>query len=909
MQKQKKRKESSARALEMVTIAIDSGILLCLHPLHPSILLCLRLKKLDQHRKKKINFFSSSKKKKKTHMKRKATGIAVAEQEDGQQATKKRVRKANPTNEAFKEQAKQQDEKTEFMCVKTKLWSICKSSALLGLLEDMVANMTQMSFHAWHLAYAVVLRAIEQNVKLDCSTAFFKHCLLVCSTATNAHATDSNDPERKLMRALVEQTFKDILPTTTERPSRDLLLQAINCEAILMHTNASNHLVLHLPARIRRYLASSMVSILYSREMIQQRTEPLTVNQFDRWLRRMTNYVLYNKEVLDPPKDDAAAGKKRTTTRKKKPNKSTATETSPLTVGPLKALADDLRTRLHFSETENYSDKRLRAHDRWSRLFPVLHFIQQAQSQCQLSEDRLALLPRGIRKHAQTQSFPLLPQRAAYHPIYIKIDNSTLHGLHNHLDPRKKIPWDSFQANKHFHWHHYFNLGNLTTDTNGKHQFAEEIRTNGYAIDVVFQKAVPKQPKTNEEKLNALTMADTVIGIDPGRRNLCTAARILNYQDSVFDIDQLKTKTMPLWQQQQSVKQQQPKTNWNRRKRKAWRKRVKHKRRQLATTKLDFVTISKGLQRDMLGRRRHDHILASRRNKQMEDIKTEITKHRNQAWTSLVKWQHYLQLFQIHCTSLLAYYGKKVFRMIQFDRYHAEQVGWANICTLLTNNDPSAVVAYGDGCTNSTSPGHCPTPIKKLHAELSKRCTVIFINEFRTSILCSCCHAKMTHHCNQSDKEQQHGPVPDPRPAKKKFYDTTTILSHSTNDDASISTEADTIGACVWNRDINAAKNILYLMLHAHKKGNDLKHRPDIFTRAVDLPKPAKEKKNDEAEQRQAHQTDQALLAAYTHQIEIEIEREAVSASPAIDGTTSGGATIDVNLVPMGFGNLILFFS
>jgi hypothetical protein len=833
--------------------------------------------------KKKTSFFPIEKKKEDTHMKRKATDISVAEQEgDGQPTKKKRVRKANPTNEAFKEHAKQQDEKTEFMCVKTKLGSICKSSALLVLLEDLVGNLTRMSFRAWHLAYAVVLRAIEQNVELECSTAFFKHCLLVCSTATNEHASDSSDPERKLMRALVEQTFTDIFPITTERPSRDLLNQSMTCEAILMHTNASNHLVLHLPSRVRRYLALSMVNILYSQQMIQQRTEPLTVNQFDRWLRRLTNYVLYNKEVLDPPKTDAAAGKP----ARKKATSTTATETSPLTVGPLKALADDLRTRLHFSETETYSDKRLRAHDRWSRLLPALHFIQQTP--CQLSDDLVALLPRGIRKHAQTQAFPLLPQRAGYHPIYIKIDNYTLQGLHNHLYPRKKIPWESFRDNKHFHWHHYFNLTNLTTDTNGKHQFAEEIRTNGYAIDVVFQKAVPKQPPTDQAKLDALRMADTVIGIDPGRRNLCTAARILNYQDSVFDIDQLKTKTMPLWQHQPlKQQQQQPKTTWNRRKRKAWRKRVKHKRRQLTATELDFVTISKGLQRDMLGRRRHDHILATRRNKEMENITTEVTKQRNQAWTSLAKWQQYLQLFQTHCSSLLAYYGKKVFRMIQFDRYHAEQVGWANICTLLTNNDPSAVVAYGDGCTNSTSPGHCPTPIKKLHAELSKRCTVISINEFRTSILCSCCHAKMTHHCSQSEKEQLHGPVPDPRPAKKKFYDTTTILSHSTNDDASVSTEADTIDVCVWNRDINAAKNILYLLLHAHRHDNDLKHRPDIFTRAVDLPKPAKEKKNDEAENRQATRTDQALLAAYIRQI--KIGREAASASPPMDQTTSGG--------------------
>jgi hypothetical protein len=89
------------------------------------------------------------------------------------------------------------------------------------------------------------------------------------------------------------------------------------------------------------------------------------------------------------------------------------------------------------------------------------------------------------------------------------------------------------------------------------------------------------------------------------------------------------------------------------------------------------------------------------------------------------------------------------------------------------------VIAHGDGDMQGTMRGVPPTMTKSLTRKLCRDTTLVFINEFKTSAKCSCCFSEMDETCFR--------------------------VKRCSNSDCIRST---------WNRDINAAINILNAFLH-----------------------------------------------------------------------------------------------
>ena len=88
------------------------------------------------------------------------------------------------------------------------------------------------------------------------------------------------------------------------------------------------------------------------------------------------------------------------------------------------------------------------------------------------------------------------------------------------------------------------------------------------------------------------------------------------------------------------------------------------------------------------------------------------------------------------------------------------------------------LIAYGDGESGPCIKGYVRTPLKLIHESLNRNqnCDVVLINEFRTTKLCSCCYGVL------KTSKSPH-----------RFQVCQTCRK-------------------VWNRDVNAARNIKYLM-------------------------------------------------------------------------------------------------
>lgn len=100
------------------------------------------------------------------------------------------------------------------------------------------------------------------------------------------------------------------------------------------------------------------------------------------------------------------------------------------------------------------------------------------------------------------------------------------------------------------------------------------------------------------------------------------------------------------------------------------------------------------------------------------------------------------------------------------------------------------IVAYGDGDNNGTMRGTAPIMSTKLFNKVSECATVVLVNEFNTSKLCSCCHEAMEQYNKQF--------------RMKRCHNNECIRN-------------------VWDRDVNASINIKDLFLEKCYNGSRIK--------------------------------------------------------------------------------------
>ena len=145
-------------------------------------------------------------------------------------------------------------------------------------------------------------------------------------------------------------------------------------------------------------------------------------------------------------------------------------------------------------------------------------------------------------------------------------------------------------------------------------------------------------------------------------------------------------------------------------------------------------------------------------------------------------------------------------RCLKFTQFGRKQKVMHDICQRIcrpVNKDDTraVVVAFGAGMFSSCSKGHCPGPVKGVRRALRSRgVEVSDVNEDYTSQLCSACHQKVEPMYGENGGKAIHS----------------VRRCKTTN-----------CPRTPWNRDINAALNILHIFIHETLHSA----RPVVFTR------------------------------------------------------------------------------
>ncbi|KAI3635164.1 hypothetical protein MIR68_006730 [Amoeboaphelidium protococcarum] len=170
-----------------------------------------------------------------------------------------------------------------------------------------------------------------------------------------------------------------------------------------------------------------------------------------------------------------------------------------------------------------------------------------------------------------------------------------------------------------------------------------------------------------------------------------------------------------------------------------------------------------------------------------------------QAWITLIPTPRCMthDAYHAHLThflglrnQLLGFYRDSKWRRLRWKTRIKRQKAYDQIAQELSNGNEDTIIAYGGGSFDSSSRGHPPTPTKHLFVELKRRFKCRLIPEYRTSQVCSNCDGQLTQTRFWAVKECQN------------------------------------LCLTLWNRDVNAARNISRVFLYRNEHNGE---RPEQF--------------------------------------------------------------------------------
>ena len=174
------------------------------------------------------------------------------------------------------------------------------------------------------------------------------------------------------------------------------------------------------------------------------------------------------------------------------------------------------------------------------------------------------------------------------------------------------------------------------------------------------------------------------------------------------------------------------------------------------------------------------------------------------------KMKNYFKYVYPHTNVIFKFHLYKNFRGLSFRSYCRGKATMHKICESIVGKKKT-LVGFGDfSQQHGLVKKHPPAPIKKFRNELRKYCDVIEIDEYNTSKTCNCCHNPIELYKNKVIYKKKDGTY-----TKAKQSIINSVIRCKLNE----------CKLCCMDRDINASKNILYL-LQLQKAG---KKRPECF--------------------------------------------------------------------------------
>jgi len=178
--------------------------------------------------------------------------------------------------------------------------------------------------------------------------------------------------------------------------------------------------------------------------------------------------------------------------------------------------------------------------------------------------------------------------------------------------------------------------------------------------------------------------------------------------------------------------------------------------------------------------------------------------------TNLEKMRNYFKYVYPHLNLIFQFHLYKNFRGLAFRSYCRGKATLHKICESIVDNKKT-LVGFGDfSQKHGLVKKHPTAPIKKFKNELKRYCDLIEIDEYNTSKTCNMCNNPIELYKNK---------------VIKKLRDGTKTKARLSQINSVIRCKFNECSLCCMDRDINASKNILFL-LQLQKAG---KKRPVCF--------------------------------------------------------------------------------
>ena len=179
--------------------------------------------------------------------------------------------------------------------------------------------------------------------------------------------------------------------------------------------------------------------------------------------------------------------------------------------------------------------------------------------------------------------------------------------------------------------------------------------------------------------------------------------------------------------------------------------------------------------------------------------------------TNLQKMQDYFKYVYPHLNTIFQFHLYKNFRGLSFNAYCRGKATMHKICKSIVE-DKKTLVGFGDfSQQHGLVKKHPTAPIQKFKHELRKYCDVIEIDEWGTSKTCNLCKSPIELYKNKVIRKKKDGTY-----TKARISQINSVIRCKLNE----------CKLCCMDRDINASKNILYL-LQLQQAG---KKRPEYFS-------------------------------------------------------------------------------
>ena len=410
------------------------------------------------------------------------------------------------------------------------------------------------------------------------------------------------------------------------------------------------------------------------------------------------------------------------------------------------------------------------------------HILRETEAAKQIHDQNTILNKKPFRGRI----FSLLPVKSGFTTSHIPISNMMM------LSILKAMKLEEFKGDgrgekENFAsiWKRHFNLNLVETQNR---RFGCRIVTDGKAVSILMNKScclVCPRPNPNVEELRTLLKGgdqeyiSRFVGVDPGGTDIVTVAdkngNIQSYSSkqyynvALFDTSRHRT------------------TNWNK----------------------ETIEMLKPLEK--------------------LTIKT----------SSIESLSEYIKVYLSILVPMLDHRISKGYRNMRFLRFTSKKKAINSICEMIAPKGMITVVGYGDwkGFGSSPISRRCAGPLQEIKLQLQnmERVRMNSVVEHKSSITCHCCFNRLTN-MKATQTKYRNIKLPDGTwsNTKQKVQNMTKIhkVLHCQNSQT-ISNNPIVSKRCgsTWNRDTNASKNILMLLM-LEILGMP---RPEAFCRSVQV--------------------------------------------------------------------------